>query len=98
MNRRNFFKGLCALAVAPLAAALPISRPKADCFMSVTGTRYVHDDLYKHIATATQNPEVVKELAVQGVRIDYKALIESLFDATSFPLDRDVIVPMRSTK
>jgi hypothetical protein len=28
MNRRNFFKGLCALAVAPLAAALPMSKPR----------------------------------------------------------------------
>lgn len=38
MKRRNFLKGICALAAAPLAAALPVLQPHAD---SVTGS----DDL-----------------------------------------------------
>jgi hypothetical protein len=96
MNRRNFFKGLCALAVAPLALrALPESPepvstlshgPEPALDMSII--RKIEAQLTNNVepydslglSGLLDNPALQDELARCGYKINYKALHRAIFE------------------
>jgi hypothetical protein len=79
VKRRNFLKGLCGLALAPLAAALPIPKPKAS--MTHMEPALASNE---YIQSILQQPGLSDQLSVQGLKINYTALLESLFHSTRF--------------
>lgn len=47
-----------------------------------------------YMQSILQQPGLTDQLAVQGVKIDYKALFGSLFKSNGFPYQYEIIVPM----
>lgn len=47
-----------------------------------------------YIQSILQQPGLSDQLAVQGVKINYKALIDALFSSTGFPYQQEIIEPM----
>lgn len=47
-----------------------------------------------YMQSILQQPGLTDQLAVQGVKIDYKALLGSLFKSNGFPYQYEIIVPM----
>ena len=47
-----------------------------------------------YIQSVLQQPGLSDQLAVQGVKIDYKALFDALFMSTGFPYEAQIIAPM----
>jgi|SRR5215471_1732070 len=47
-----------------------------------------------YVQSILQQPGLVDQLAVQGVKIDYRKLTGALFKSTGFPYEYEIIVPM----
>lgn len=47
-----------------------------------------------YIQSILQQPGLTEQLATQGMKIDYKALIGALFSSTGFPYQQEIVKPM----